>query len=83
MLIIIFAHASLAVVPSAPEAACAALAPFADERAARDAGLGWDDYADAAQSVDGQEFSVRQLIDVGVLDEDGNPVEGVVVLRAA
>ena len=83
MLIIIFAHAHLAVVPSSPEAATAALAPFADEREARDAGLGWDDYADACQGVDGQEFSISELIGIGVLDEDGNPEEGVVVLRAA
>jgi hypothetical protein len=83
MLIIVFAAASLAIVPTSPEEAALALAPFADERDARDAGLTADDYAAACQSCGGQEFSISALIEMGALDENGDGVEGVVVLRAA
>jgi len=82
MLIIIFATARLAIVPTSPEAAAEILAPFADEREAHDNGLTADDYAAACQSIDGQEFSLSELREVGILDEDGDAAEGVVVLRA-
>jgi len=82
MFVIVFASASLAIVPASP-ASAEVLAPFADEREARAAGLTADDYAAACQSIAGQEFSVSSLIELGVLDEDGEPTEGVVVVRAA
>ena len=83
MFIIVFAAARLAIVPTSPESAQELLAPYVDERAARDAGLTADDYAAACQAVAGDEFSISTLIDAGALDEDGNPAEGVVVLRMA
>ena len=82
MLVIIFATARIALVPASPEAAAEILAPFADERDACEAGLTANDYAAACQSIAGDEFSLSELREVGILDDNGDAAEGVVVLRA-
>lgn len=85
MLIIIFAYARLALIPANPEAAAEILAPFAPFNGAEVNGSEGDaeSYAVACQAIEGQEFSLSELIEIGVLDEDGDPAEGIVVLRAA
>lgn len=56
----------------------AALSPFLSPVVSGDA----DEYAKAAQSVDGQEYSLKGAKEAGLLDEDGNAAEGVQLFQA-
>lgn len=58
--------------------AVAALEPFLFPVVAGNA----DEYAAAAQSVSGQEYSVSDAIAAGLLTEDGEPCDGVEIFRA-
>lgn len=80
MIVIVFTVAHVALVPT-DEKSVQLLAPFQNESDARGMGLTAEDYAVAAAAIEGKEFSIEGLIDSGVLDEDGNPMEGVVVVR--
>lgn len=81
MFAIVFRHARLVVVlPSAAafDAAKAVLLPFRDESAHTA-----DEYAVAAQSIQGQEMSIEAAMAAGILDEDGDAPDGATVYVAA
>ena len=81
MYAIIFRSACLVVsLPSASafESAKAALAPFEDE-----SGHTAEEYAEVAQSIQGQEMSIEATKAAGILDEDANPAPGATVYVAA
>ena len=81
MFAIVFRSARLVVVlPSreAFDAAKAALLPFEDE-AAHTA----DEYATAAQGIQGQEMDIEAAIGAGILDEGADPANGATVYVAA
>ena len=80
LFLISFRSAALFVQVDAAEyaRATAALSPFLSPVVAGDA----DDYARVAQSVDGQEFSFSGAVRAGLVDEDGNPADGVELFQA-